>query len=320
MEKTMSQEERIRRAEEIYNRRNYNRGYGRTNNREVRLDYKRGKRKIANKMLIQMIVCLIIYIVMLIFSDTNGVLSNDIKNKTNEILSYDISFENLKASISTYYNNVKEKMNSFNNKNEQEQIESNTEQTNEESQNMEKSQNTENQNLEEQQNTENSQDTIADVDNQAMGGSDEENTQVAEEKSQEELDIEYIKQNLNIIWPLNGVITSKYGPRTPTKIVSANHKGLDIAGNTGSSIIAAADGIVTLASTEGDYGNHLKIENGEITTLYAHCSKLLVSEGMEVKQGDAIAEVGSTGRATGPHLHFEIRRENRYVDPQEILP
>ena len=114
MEKTMSQEERIRRAEEIYNRRNYNRGYGRTNNREVRLDYKRGKRKIANKMLIQMIVCLIIYIVMLIFSDTNGVLSNDIKNKTNEILSYDISFENLKASISTYYNNVKEKLNSVN--------------------------------------------------------------------------------------------------------------------------------------------------------------------------------------------------------------
>ena len=153
-----------------------------------------------------------------------------------------------------------------------------------------------------------------------MGGSDEENTQVAEEKSQEELDIEYIKQNLNIIWPLNGVITSKYGPRTPTEIVSANHKGLDIAGNTGSSIIAAADGIVTLASTEGDYGNHLKIENGEITTLYAHCSKLLVSEGTEVKQGDVIAEVGSTGRATGPHLHFEIRRENRYVDPQEILP
>ena len=151
----------------------------------------------------------------------------------------------------------------------------------------------------------------------AIGGVEIEPVEV--EKSQEELDIEYVKQNVNIIWPLNGVITSRFGPRTPTEIVSANHCGLDIAGNTGTDIICAMDGTVTLSSSEGDYGKHIKVENGEITTLYAHCSKLLVQEGDVVTQGQKIAEVGETGKATGPHLHFEIRRENRFINPEEIL-
>ena len=79
------------------------------------------------------------------------------------------------------------------------------------------------------------------------------------------------------------------------------------------------DGTVTTSSSEGDYGKHIRVENGEITTLYAHCSKLLVAEGDNVKQGQKIAEVGQTGRATGPHLHFEIKRENRFINPEEIL-
>lgn len=295
MEKTISQEERIRRAEEIYNRRNYNRRYSTTRNKEIRLDYKRGKRDIANKMLMQIIICLIIYIAMFIFSNTNSILSNDVKNKVKEILSYDVSLENLQNSFNTYLNSIKEKMNSEIIENTQ--VENNEEETNTESTKAnEENTNGENSNTKEQQNVENleQQEETATTDEQAMGGADEETVNVAEEKSQEELDIEYVKQNLNIIWPLNGVITSKYGTRTSTDIVSANHRGLDIAGNTGTPIIAAADGTVTLASSEGDYGNHLKIENGEITTLYAHCSKLLVSEGTYVKQGETIAEVGST--------------------------
>ena len=150
-----------------------------------------------------------------------------------------------------------------------------------------------------------------------MGGP-EESTQVGE-KTQEEQDVDYVKQNSNIIWPLRGVITSRYGSRTPTAIVSTNHRGLDIAGNTGDTIISAMDGTVVLASGTGDYGNHIQIENGEITTLYAHCSELLVQEGATVKQGDIIAKVGQTGRATGPHLHFEIRRDGRFINPEQIL-
>ena len=79
------------------------------------------------------------------------------------------------------------------------------------------------------------------------------------------------------------------------------------------------DGTVTVSSSEGEYGKHIDIENGEILTRYAHCSKLLVKEGQKVKQGDKIAEVGSTGNSTGPHLHFEIRRENRTINPEKII-
>ena len=74
-----------------------------------------------------------------------------------------------------------------------------------------------------------------------------------------------------------------------------------------------------LVSEEGDYGKHLKVQDGDIVTLYAHCSEILVKEGQSVEKGEKIAKVGSTGNSTGPHLHFEIRYQNRYVNPQEIF-
>lgn len=139
--------------------------------------------------------------------------------------------------------------------------------------------------------------------------------------STEELDdVSYIKKTVSIKKPLeNGVISSRYGNRTPTEIVSAHHEGVDIAADTGTAIFSAMDGEVTLVSTEGDYGNHVKITNGEVSTLYAHCSKILVNEGEKVTQGQKIAEVGSTGKSTGPHLHFEIRRNNVTVNPEDII-
>ena len=79
------------------------------------------------------------------------------------------------------------------------------------------------------------------------------------------------------------------------------------------------DGVAELVSEEGSYGKHIKLVNGEVATLYAHCSKLYIKEGEEVRQGQPIAEVGSTGNATGPHLHFEIMRNNEYINPEDIL-
>lgn len=74
-----------------------------------------------------------------------------------------------------------------------------------------------------------------------------------------------------------------------------------------------------ISSSQGDYGNHIKIVSGNVTTLYAHCKTLYVKEGDEIKQGMEIAEVGQTGRATGPHLHFEIRVDDRLVNPEYVL-
>lgn len=331
MEKSISQEERIRRAEEIYSRRRYNNRYGEslyrsgeTRNRYQPQETRKIKGKMINKMIIQMIVCVIIYTCIYMLQYSNYLFSKDVVDKTKEVLSYDISIENLYNKSNEFFLNLQKKFNwgvnneQNDNVNEEAQ-DQNTEETNIENSNAESSEaNNENvDNSEISQNDASTEVTNNDTTQLAVGGADE--TQQEEEKSQEEQDIEYVKQNVNIIWPIKGVITSRFGNRTPTEIVTANHKGLDIAGNMGDNIVSAMDGTVVQYSEEGDYGKHLRIQSGEILTLYAHCSELLVQEGGTVKQGDVIAKVGATGRATGPHLHFEIRRDDRFINPELIL-
>lgn len=253
--------------------------------------------------------------------------------KTKEVLSYDISIENLYNKSNEFFSNLQKKFNwgVNNEQNDNVNVEAqdqNTEETNIENSNAESSENTsENTSEANNENVDNSEisqnDASTEVTNNdttqlAVGGADE-TQQPEEEKSQEEQDVDYVKQNVSIIWPIKGVITSRFGNRTPTEIVTANHKGLDIAGNMGDNIVSAMDGTVVQYSEEGDYGKHLRIQSGEVLTLYAHCSELLVQEGSTVKQGDVIAKVGATGRATGPHLHFEIRRDDRFINPELIL-
>ena len=115
-------------------------------------------------------------------------------------------------------------------------------------------------------------------------------------------------------WPLPvaGTITSPQGYRTdPITGEVSYHSGTDIAVPEGTPILAAADGTVTIAnaldSWGGSYGYHVKLDHGGgLTTLYAHCSSICVTAGQQVKAGQVIAYVGHTGRATGPHLHFEV--------------
>ena len=78
-------------------------------------------------------------------------------------------------------------------------------------------------------------------------------------------------------------------------------------------------GVVTQVSSEGDYGNHVKITQNNVTTLYAHCEEIFVTEGQEVHVGQEIASVGSTGNSTGPHLHFEIRINDVPINPSEVI-
>jgi murein DD-endopeptidase MepM/ murein hydrolase activator NlpD len=117
-------------------------------------------------------------------------------------------------------------------------------------------------------------------------------------------------------WPAEGVVTSHYGMRW-----GRMHEGIDIAAPIGTPILAAAAGVVTGAGWHEGYGNLVQIEHldGSVT-LYGHINRFLVTHGQQVKQGEQIAEMGNTGRSTGPHLHFEIHLPNKQVvDPQTML-
>jgi len=98
------------------------------------------------------------------------------------------------------------------------------------------------------------------------------------------------------------------------------HYGLDYAASTGTSIYASDGGTVTTAGWHGNYGYYIKIDHGGgFTTLYAHCSKLLVKVGDKVYQGQRIGLVGNTGRSTGPHCHFEIFKYGKNVNPSNYV-
>lgn len=121
--------------------------------------------------------------------------------------------------------------------------------------------------------------------------------------------------------PLTGKITCKFGYRYhPITGLFGFHTGVDIAANSGTSIYAAAAGKVIKRGYSDVWGNYMLIEHSDSTqTFYAHCKKLLKSNGAKVKSGEKIATVGSTGWSTGPHLHFEVRLDGVYVDPEWIL-
>lgn len=116
-------------------------------------------------------------------------------------------------------------------------------------------------------------------------------------------------------WPIKGKITSAYGWRS-----SGFHHGLDVAGDLGDAVRASTGGVVSFTGGMGLYGNTVIIDHtSSMQTLYAHLQSIRVKEGDRVKQGDVIATVGSTGRSTGPHLHFEIRRDGERFDPLAYL-
>lgn len=122
-----------------------------------------------------------------------------------------------------------------------------------------------------------------------------------------------------LIWPCpsSNRITSYFGKRkSPTKGASTDHKGIDIGAATGEKVIAAASGEVVVSTYSYSAGNYIMISHGsQVFTIYMHLSKRTVSEGDEVVKGQKIGEVGSTGVASGPHLHFGIRKNGAYVNP-----
>lgn len=294
MERVLSQDERIRRAEELYARRKMQancRTSATVNVEDVNTN------KITKKMLRQFIICVIIYISFYTIKNIPNLVPQEVMYKISDVLEYDINIQEVYENFNSYINSKSQEQNNEGLIEETLAI-SDSEEIIEESVN----------NI--------NQESIKPA--QAV-----EETQVIEESSslsQMEIDAQYIKANCSIIKPLEGEITSRFGMRNPTvPTVPKYHTGIDIARVVGTVIISAIEGDVELVSSHGDYGNHIKITNGEVSTLYAHCSKIYVKQGDHIVQGQEIAEVGETGNVTGPHLHFEIRRNNQYVDPDLIL-
>jgi murein DD-endopeptidase MepM/ murein hydrolase activator NlpD len=123
------------------------------------------------------------------------------------------------------------------------------------------------------------------------------------------------------IWPAAGWLTSGFGSRSdPFTGRPDSHPGLDISGNMGDSVFATADGRVAIAGRTGDYGNLVVIEHAfGLTTRYGHLSRIAVAAGAEIKRGAVIGYVGSTGRSTSSHLHYEVWANGRPVNPLKLL-
>ena len=275
MERALSDEEKIRKAIEISQRRNRNYEYQRMAKVNVtnKKDYKLFKR-----MILQIVICLLIYAIFYMITTTNYIFSDSVINQTSSILNYDINFNELYNKGKDYIKGI------INNKNSSNETISNT--TQEESK------------------------------------EDENKENIAQVKSttQMEKDANYLKENYEFVKPISGTITSGFGEREVTsKVMTKDHKGIDIAATQGTEIKSAIDGQVIEADSNSQYGNFIKIKKDDMITVYAHCEKLKVSKDDNIKKGDVIATVGSTGNSTGPHLHFEIRLSNRYIDPRFII-
>lgn len=280
MERVLSQEERIRRAIEISQRRNT--VYG-NNVQTTKVNVKPKKDyQLFKRMFLQIMICLLIYSIYYMITTTNYIFSEDVMKQTSAILSYDIDFQELyEKSLQT----IKGLIGTWKEKNNTNLLNENT--TNEQKESY--------------------QNLVT-------------NTVPAISMTEEELEIATLKEKYQFIKPVNGKVTSEFGGREVTSpVMSADHKGIDIAAKQGTNILAAIEGQVEEANSNSEYGNFVKIKTDDVLTVYAHCEKLKVSKGDNVKQGDVIATVGSTGKSTGPHLHFEIRLSGRYINPNLII-
>lgn len=311
MERIISEQDRIRRAEEIAGRRR-----GTISARDINVERSKKKMPMLTKVFIQTVASMCIFGLAYFMSQNNYPFMDSVRI----VLSADVNIGQIYNGLSNSFKSVTDWYNGLvadEGQNEQD-IANNMDNQNVQGEASGETSNETGNVISEEGITNEIRNATSEegvtAETGGIGGSDENIT-----LSQDEQDIAYIKENVSIIVPVYGTVTSGYGPRTPTDIISANHAGLDIGANEGTEIVAAMEGTVELVSSYGDYGNHVKITNGEVSTMYAHCKDIYVNQGDYISQGQVIATVGNTGRTTGPHLHFEIARSGRTVDPQAII-
>ena len=287
MERILNDDEKIRKAEEIYYRRN---------NQNISMRNRQEEKKVStvrDRILLQLLVMIDIAIIVFCVQNKDFIFTKEFLEVVNDY--NDKASSKVVEFFSGIWNDNKEVINNENVEN----IVDN--QANEENIDSKSQENQENNNQ-----NQSVEDVKLEVDSSSL--------------SEMELDIQNLKTSYSFIKPIEGIISSGFGAReSEYQNVTGYHKGIDIAANSGTPIKASMEGIVEEISSQGDYGNHLKIRNNNVVTLYAHCSKVYVQEGQFVSQNQEIASVGSTGNSTGPHLHFEIRVDDRLVDPAQII-
>lgn len=310
LERIASSEEKIRRAEEIYYRRKSQNGRSR-NIATVNVNNEKNY-GLLKKLILQVLICMVIYFIFYIIQNSNYFFSEEVLNKTQEILSYDINIKETCQQVMQYLQQETQMPNNQQEGQGQQQVEEQNpvQETPTPEEQPQGGTSQEGQPETQQENPNNEANDTATINEQentvAIGGADFEDVimQNSVPKTQDELDIEYLK-TFSWIKPVSGRVTSEFGKRESSNpIVGANHTGIDIGANTGTVIVAATSGTVTISSTVGEYGQHIKITNNDVSTLYAHCSKLYVKEGEYIEQGKPIAEVGSTGKSTRTTFTF----------------
>lgn len=153
---------------------------------------------------------------------------------------------------------------------------------------------------------------------------DEEKSSIEDDKTknmtEEEKDIYDILKVMTVLRPVNGEISSNFGDRIdPITGKNEVHTGTDYKVAVGTQIKSAISGtVIEVKKSNVSLGNFVRIKNSDIVTTYAHCSTIKVKEGDKVKQGDIIALSGNTGKSSGPHLHFEVKKDGRLVNPEKL--
>lgn len=275
------------------------------------------------KVVRQTLVCVLILLFFGIIKNTNNFIANFLFNKTKWIIERNIEFKGIYSQIDNFINNV---TNSSNLKKEDTDTVENPEESGETAipastdalskgdSDTEKVDSVVSSEKDTQKEVQTGETQKKDVQKGSRGNAAEENKDATDNGiSLENSDaIKY-----NFITPVSGVVSESFGERiNPIRKTVEFHKGIDIEANKGAAIKAIQAGEVLEAGREPTYGNYIRIgHSGGFSTLYAHCSALNIKKGQKVKQGDIIAKVGDTGLAVGAHLHFEIWKDGKPVDP-----
>lgn len=286
MEKILNDNEKIRKAEEIYYRRNAN--------ILPKNNVKKSKNNLKEKVILNVLILLNIAIIVFCVQNKEFVFTQEFLREFNK---YNI---NISSIVLNFVNNFIGEENDSNKEiNANDLVESGNEF-----------------NIITGNSIEN-EDIIENIENNNSNSVGENISSMSEMEN----DIMNLKGAYSFIEPVeNAILTSRFGSRvSDNPNVNGYHTGTDFAAEQGTDIKASMQGIVTEVSNNGNYGKHFKIRCNNVTTVYAHCSEIYIQEGQIVAQGQVVGAVGNTGNSTGPHLHFEIRVDDRYVNPEKIL-